>query len=95
MTATATKKENKESKPSLSPVIVMKNLHDIVGVPDNYSHSRGFNVFENRWRINVYSFTKTDIPTLIKKMHIAASYFLQVDSAGQIINPTELQKFKK
>jgi len=96
MTATATKKEPKqEVKPSLSPAIVMKNLHDKIGVPANYSHSRGFNVFENRWRINVYSFVKSDIPSLIKRLFISASYFVEVDNEGQIVRPTEIQKLSK
>ena len=87
MTTTATKKEqNKETQQSLSPAIVMKNLHDKVGLPKHYSHTRGFNVFENRWRINVYSFVQSDIPSLIKRVFISSSYFLEVDNDGKIIN---------
>ena len=92
-TATATKKEPKQVK-EISSEIVMKNLHDKIGVPPNYSHSRGFNVYDNRWRINVYSFIKTDIPSLIKRLFISNSYFVEVDKEGQIVRPTEIQKIK-
>jgi hypothetical protein len=93
MTATATKKEQKQVK-EISSEIVMKNLHDKIGIPDNYSHSRGFNVYDNRWRINVYSLVKTDIPTLIKRLFISNSYFVEVDKEGQIVRPKEIQKIK-
>jgi hypothetical protein len=93
MTATATKKEQKQVK-EISSEIVMKNLHDKIGIPDNYSHSRGFNVYDNRWRINVYSLVKTDIPTLIKRLFISNSYFVEVDKEGRIVRPTEIQKIK-
>jgi hypothetical protein len=84
MTATATKKEQKQFK-EISSEIVMKNLHDKIGIPDNYSHSRGF---------NVYSLVKTDIPTLIKRLFISNSYFVEVDKEGQIVRPKEIQKIK-
>ena len=93
MTATATKKEQKQVK-EISSEIVMKNLHDKIGIPDNYSHSRGFNVYDNRWRINVYSLVKTDIPTLITRLFISNSYFVEVDKEGQIVRPKEIQKIK-
>jgi|694.fasta_scaffold86727_1 hypothetical protein len=93
MTATATKKEQKQFK-EISSEIVMKNLHDKIGIPDNYSHSRGFNVYDNRWRINVYSLVRTDIPTLIKRLFISNSYFVEVDKEGQIVRPKEIQKIK-
>jgi hypothetical protein len=93
MTATATKKEQKQVK-EISSEIVMKNLHDKIGIPDNYSHSRGFNVYDNRWRINVYSLVKTDIPTLIKRLFISNSYFVEVNKEGQIVRPKEIQKIK-
>jgi protein involved in sex pheromone biosynthesis len=93
MTATATKKEQKQVK-EISSEIVMKNLHDKIGIPYNYSHSRGFNVYDNRWRINVYSLVKTDIPTLIKRLFISNSYFVEVDKEGQIVRPKEIQKIK-
>jgi len=93
MTATATKKEQKQVK-EISSEIVMKNLHDKIGIPDNYSQSRGFNVYDNRWRINVYSLVKTDIPTLIKRLFISNSYCVEVDKEGQIVRPKEIQKIK-
>jgi hypothetical protein len=86
MTATALKKEPKESKTEISPSTIMKNLHDKIQLPKNYSHTRAFNVYDNRWRINVYSFAKSEVPSLIKKLFISQSFFLQVDKEGNILN---------
>ena len=75
----------KESKPTINPELVMKNLHDQVGVPAYYAYTKAFNVYDNRWRINVYAFKQEAIPTLIKKVFITKSYFLQTDNKGNII----------
>ena len=81
--------ENKEKKAeavsNISPDVVMRNLHNTIGVPENYSHTRGFNVYDNRWRINVYCFANTDIPSLIKRLFIKKSFFLTVDKDGNIL----------
>ncbi len=88
---TSTEKQQKEKKVGLAPELVMTNLHDAIGVPEDYSHTKAINVFDNRWRINVYRFRRDGIPSLIRRVFIGDySFFVQVDNSGKITS--ELKK---
>jgi hypothetical protein len=91
MIMTSTEKQQKEKKVGLAPELVMTNLHDAIGVPEDYSHTKAINVFDNRWRINVYRFRRDGIPSLIRRVFIGDySFFVQVDNSGKITS--ELKK---
>lgn len=50
---------------------VQEKILEINGKPKNFSHVNAVNVFDNRWRVNVY----TQEDGFIKKKRIQASYF--------------------
>jgi hypothetical protein len=79
------KEDKKENKNSVQSETVMQNLHDRIGVPKSYSHTKALNTYDNRWRINVYAFIQSDVPSLIKRVFIAGSFFVQVDNKGKIL----------
>lgn len=92
MTATDKPKKNKsEEKVGIPPETIMTNLHDAIGVPDDYSHTKAINVYDNRWRINVYRFRRDGLPSLIRRVFIGDySFFVTVDNSGKITS--ELKK---
>ena len=89
MVAAAEKQEVK--KTGIAPEAIMQNLHDVLGVPEGYSHTKAINVFDNRWRVNVYRFRNDGISSLIRRVYIGEnSFFVHVDSSGKITS--ELKK---
>lgn len=83
MATVAEKPQTKTEK--VSAEVVMQNLHDLLGVPNDYSHTKAINVFENRWRVNVYRFRRDGIPSLIRRVFIGEnSFFVEVDEKGKI-----------
>lgn len=54
------------------------------GRPENYSHSKVFNVFENYWRVNMYSKAENGKECFINKLFIAKSLFFNVDKKGNV-----------
>lgn len=58
-----------------------------LGKPNNLNFIKSGNVFDNRWRVDVwcyYDSTNTMMPTKCSK--IFHSYFIHVDEDGKIIN---------
>jgi hypothetical protein len=86
--AVAEKEAKVEKKLGIPPEVVMQNLHDLIGVPEDYSHTKAINVYDNRWRVNVYRFRNDGIPSLIRRVFIGEnSFFITVDSKGKITSP--------
>ena len=85
MSVSLEKEDKKESKNSVQTETVMQNLHDRIGVPKSYIHTKALNTYDNRWRINVYAYVQSDTPSLIKRVFIAGSFFVQVDNKGKIL----------
>ena len=58
-----------------------------LGTPDNLNYMKSGNVFDHRWRVDVwclYDSTTTDVA--VKCSKIFHSYFVHVDEDGKIIN---------
>ncbi len=103
MTLTATPQKSKSVPPTKSAkAIAQQELVEFVkeqvlnklGKPKNLDFIRASNIFENRWRIDVwchFDSTVTIMPTKCSK--IFHSYFVRTDTDGQIIysNP-EIEK---
>ena len=57
---------------------VCKEVLDQVGKPDNYFMCKGLNVYDNRYRVNIY--VREDIEDLTgHKLYIKDSYFCKLD----------------
>jgi hypothetical protein len=54
------------------------------GRPEGYSHSKVFNVFENYWRVNMYSKAANEKECFINKLFIAKSFFVNVGKKGDL-----------
>ena len=95
MTLTATPQKPKSVTPTKSAkAIAQQELVEFVkeqvlnklGKPKNLDFIRASNIFENRWRIDVwchFDSTVTIMPTKCSK--IFHSYFVRTDTDGQII----------
>ena len=58
---------------------VCKEILDQVGKPDNYFMCKGMNVYDNRYRVNVY--VKEDVADLTgHKLYIKNSYFCKLEN---------------
>ena len=79
-------KEPKEQQKNNLNNVICESLHNKLGFPSHYVYTKAINVYDNRWRINVYSKILSDTPSLINRVFIISSYFLQVDNKGKIIN---------
>ena len=66
-----------------SPEVCAKLL-DIVGKPDNYFMCKGMNVYDDRYRVNVY--VKEEVEDLTgHKQYIKDSYFCRYDGTNLTI----------
>ena len=93
----AKKKETKNINAVMEPVIPQEEQVNVVdvkgfieskvieqlGKPVGYSHTNAINVFENRWRVNVY--TKDE--GFVVKRKIANSFFCIWDGKNLVANP--------
>jgi hypothetical protein len=55
-----------------------------LGTPPNFSHVNAINLFDNRWRVNVYDKS----PGFIEKKRIVASFYCLVDEHNSIVSPS-------
>ena len=63
---------------------VCKEVLEQVGKPDNYFMCKGMNVYDNRYRVNIY--VKEDIQDLTgHKVYIKDSYFCKLDENKVVI----------
>ena len=94
MTLTATPSESKIKPSKVTGEISQKNYTESVkeqvleklGKPNNLNFVRASNIFDNRWRVDVWCFfdsTKTIMPTKCSK--IFHSYFIHTSGSGEII----------
>jgi len=65
-------------KPMKENPYVCKEILKQVGEPDNYFMCKGLNVYDNKYRVNIY--VKEDIKDLTgHKQYIHSSYFCRLD----------------
>jgi hypothetical protein len=58
---------------------VCKEVLDQVGKPDNFFMCKGMNVYDNKYRVNVY--VKEDVSDITgNKLYIKDSYFCKLDN---------------
>jgi hypothetical protein len=92
MTATETSSSTKpsRSRPDTSLVgTVTANVLKALGTPPGYIKTKACNVFDNRWRVDVWVQVDDGVPRAITKASISDSFFLQVDVDGNIIGQIE------
>ena len=57
---------------------VCKEVLDQVGKPDDYFMCKGINVFDDKYRVNIY--VREDVPSLtVEKTYIKDSYFCKLE----------------
>jgi hypothetical protein len=80
--------EKTETKPNEHlKDFVAEQVLKLVGTPLNFSHVNAVNLFDDRWRINVYDKT----PGFIEKRKIVASFYCITDKKGKVVSP-EIKK---
>ncbi len=58
---------------------VCKKVLDMVGTPENYHMSKGMNVYDNKFRVNI--FVKEELNDITgHKLYIKQSYFCRLDN---------------
>lgn len=71
-------------KPMKENPYVCKEILKQVGEPDNYFMCKGLNVYDNKYRVNIY--VKEDIEDLTgHKQYIKDSYFCRYDGTNLTI----------
>lgn len=71
---------------------VSNNLLAALGKPENLLKVRAVNVYDNRWRVDVW--TKIGESAGIVRALITDSFFLHVGEDGKIISPHIDKKYK-
>lgn len=89
MTATEEKKVKLEGR-TLSDTI-RTNVFRALGKPDNMIRINLTNVFDNRWRMNIW--TKVSESGGIVRAKISDTFFLHVGEQGQILHPEIVKKY--
>lgn len=56
---------------------ICKQIFEMCGKPDHYLMCKAINVYDNKYRVNIYA--KTDVEGIEGK-RIAASYFIKYDN---------------
>lgn len=90
MTATEEKKKVKLEGQTLSDTI-RANVFKALGKPDGMVRINLTNVFDNRWRMNIW--TKVSESGGIVRATISDTFFLQVGEQGQILHPEIVKKY--
>ena len=66
-----------------------------LGTPENFSHITAGNMWDNRWRVNVWCFHKSqsDVISIVNVQSIDYSYFIHTSEDGTIIKSSpEIEK---
>lgn len=96
MTATESPAQTKpvRSRPNTNLAgTVTANVLKALGTPEGYIKTKATNVFENRWRVDIWVATPTVLHCAIQKAHISDSFFLIVDDSGTITNTEIVKKY--
>lgn len=88
--ATEEKKKVKLEGQNLSDTI-RSNVFKALGKPENMVRINLVNVFDNRWRMNIW--TKISESGGIIRAQISDSFFLHVDEQGGIVHPAIEKKY--
>ena len=71
---------------------IIANLLKALGKPENLFKVKALNVFDNRWRVDVWS--KLGESAGIVRALITDSFFLHVNDEGKILGPAIEKKYK-
>jgi len=66
---------------------VTLGLLGALGIPPGFQKIKAINVYDNRWRVDVYTKVQTEIECLVTRMKISDSFFITVDDKGNILTP--------
>ena len=81
--------EQETQQDSTTETTIIQAVIEKLGTPPNFSHVNAVNVFNNRWRVNVYD----KQPVFIEKRTIVASFYCIVNKKGEIKSPEIKKQF--
>jgi hypothetical protein len=81
--------ETQLQQDSTTEATIIQTVIEKLGTPPNFSHVNAVNVFNNRWRVNVYD----KQPGFIEKRTIVASFYCIVNKKGEIKSPEIKKQF--
>lgn len=84
-----------EKEPKANPVRdkVIFNVLKALGTPPGYYQTKASNVFENRWRVDVWSTVDQSILGTIAQSVITDSFFVIADENGKVVSPIITKKY--
>lgn len=85
MTKIATPPKEKKSKPLDLEKVVKQAVLDRLGVPENLSEVRAFNVWGDSWRVNVLCRKESERSCIITNDYTDC-FFVTVSPGGEIIS---------
>jgi hypothetical protein len=83
------KKQTQEKKPiaSHSDFVCEQVIKKLGGRPKNFHSIRASNVFDNKWRVDVFCHIQVDTElTSVTNLRIDYSYFIAVSGDGEILS---------
>jgi hypothetical protein len=72
---------------------VARNVLNALGTPPGFLQIKACNVYDNRWRVDIWARQKQETEGVITKTHIPDSFFCIVDDAGNLISPQIEKKY--
>jgi hypothetical protein len=66
---------------------VTASLLGSLGIPPGFQKIKAINVYENNWRVDVYTKAQIEIECIVSRMEISDSFFIRVDENGKILTP--------
>lgn len=61
--------------------LVMNQL----GLPPGWTHTKAVNIFENRWRVNVYAAEPGGSDNLVVRLNICDSFYVILEDDGAVV----------
>ena len=84
--------DNKELTKKELQAFIEEQVITKLGKPTELNFIRSSNVFDNRWRVDVWCYFESEV-AMIKPANIKHSYFVKVDEHGKFINSSpEIKK---
>jgi hypothetical protein len=84
-----------EKEPKANPLLnkIVLNVLKALGTPPGYYQTKASNVFENRWRVDVWATVEQSNTSTIAQTVITDSFFVVADEQGKVVSPIITKKY--
>jgi hypothetical protein len=72
---------------------VVRNVLNNLGTPPGYYQTKATNVYDNRWRVDIWTTVQQSNLGCIAKTIITDSFFVVADEKGNVVSPIIEKKY--